>query len=45
MRLDLDGPGFEPDESMGGGARKHISKLRVENAWNRHRLSRNRMEW
>ena len=44
MRLDLDGPGFEPDESMGGGARKHISKLRLENAWNRHRLGRNQHE-
>jgi hypothetical protein len=44
MCLDLDGSGFEPDESMGGGARKHISKLRVENARNRHRLSRDRAE-
>jgi hypothetical protein len=44
MRLDFDWPGFEPDESMGGGARKHISKLRLENASNRHRLGRNRHE-
>jgi len=44
MRLDLDGPGFEPDESMGGGARKHISKLRPDNARTRHRLRRDRAE-
>ena len=26
MRLDFNGPGLEPDESMGGGARKHTSE-------------------
>ena len=36
VRLDLDGPGFQSDKSMGGGPRKHTSKLRRENARNRH---------
>jgi hypothetical protein len=45
VRLDLDGPGFQSDESMGGGARKHTSKLRLESAGNRHRLRRDRTEW
>jgi hypothetical protein len=40
--LDLDRPGFEPDESMGGGARKHTSTLRRESVQDPHRSSQDR---
>jgi hypothetical protein len=40
--LDLDGASLEPDEGMGGGARKHTSKLRRETAHEARGMHRDR---